>query len=192
MFPADLVPLDIPMSENASGQGRAWAAVSPNYEDWRALPDELETGAFRLAQATTGKPLLLSPLSPHARLDVHRQISEVWMLGLGTLTEGFPVAGRLNDDVVRASVVAQALSASLRLRQGRHVARQNILYQGSRINPVTIEARPIFEWIVDPDAEIRQVRVCTWRLPEPLYCEHLDLELVDGHSAIVVHAVSVR
>jgi hypothetical protein len=116
----------------------------------------------------------------------------VWLIGLGTLTEGFPVAGRLDDDAARITAVAQDQAPSLRLRQGRHVARQNVLYQGARINPLTLEARPLFEWVVDPDAEIRQVRVHTWRLPEPVYCERLDIELVDGHSAIVLHAVSVR
>jgi len=191
-FPSDLVPLDVAAGAHLGDQERAWEVVAPTYTDWLSLPRDLDTGVYRLAQMTTGKPLLVSPLSARIRLDVRRRVSEVWLIGLGTLTDGFPVARCLGDGVARIRAVGQEQMQEICLRQGRHIARQNALYQGSRINPVTLEARLLFEWIVDPDIEIRHVRVYDWHLPQPLYCDYLEIELIDDHSAVVLHAISIR
>jgi hypothetical protein len=191
-FPADLSPLDLTSAVRSTDQEQAWQLMAPAYSEWLSMPPDLSAAGYHLAQTATGKPLLLSALSPSLRLDVRRHISEIWLMGLGTLTEGYPVLGNLGDKVLRIAVVGPEQRQELVLRQGRHIARQNSVYQGSRINPVALDAPLAFEWVVDPDAEIRQVRVHAWRLPLPQFCEHLDVELIDGHTALVLHAMSVR
>jgi hypothetical protein len=191
-FPADLVPLDLTSTTQGAGQQQAWQVVAPGYVEWPSLPDSLPAGACRLAQAATGKPLLLSAHSPRVRLDVRRHISQVWLLGLGTLTAGYPVGGQVGDRVARLGVGGHDGIQELWLCLGRHVARQNAVYQGSRIDPVTLDAPLLFEWIVDPDADVRRVRVYAWHLPRPQDCAYLDLERLDMQAALVVHAISVR
>jgi beta-glucuronidase len=191
-FPADLVPLNLASPAQSADQQRAWRVVAPAYAEWQSLPPELPATGCRLAQVATGRPLLLSPLAPRVRLDVQRHLSEIWLMGLGTLGDGYPLAGHLGDRVLRLVAKGQGINQDVWLRNGHHIARQNILYQGSRIEPVTLDAGLLFEWVADPDHDIRQVRVFTWRLPQPLDCTYLELDLVDGHTSLVLHAISVR
>jgi hypothetical protein len=191
-MPSDLSPLDLSPALHGAAQQQAWQVLAPDYAEWSSLPPNVLASGWRLAQSATGKPLLLSPFSPRVRLEVQRQVSEIWLLGLGTITDGYPVSGKLGDRIVRLVAAGQEHCQETWLCQGRHIARQNRLYQGSRIEPVTLDAPLLFEWVVDPDMEIRQVRVYAWRLPEPQFCAYLELELIDVFTAFVLHAISVR
>jgi hypothetical protein len=166
--------------------------VAPAYSEWPSLPPDLPTTGCRLAQDATGRPLLLSPLAPRARLTVQRHISEIWLMGLGTLGDGYPLAGQVGDRVLRLVARGLDIGHDVWLCHGHHIARQNTLFQGSRIEPVTLDAKLFFEWVADPDHDVRQIRVFKWSLPRPQFCDHLDLELVDGHTSLVLHAISVR
>jgi hypothetical protein len=190
-IPSDLWPLDLSPALHRADQQRAWQVLAPDYTEWSSLPQGMPTSGWLLAQSVAGKPLLLSPFSSSVRLDVQRQVAEIWLLGLGTLTDGYPVSGKLGNRVARLVAAGQEQRQETWLCQGRHIARQNNIYQGSRIEPVTLDAPLLFEWVVDPDMETRQVRVYAWRLPEPRFCAYLALEVIDVHSAFVLHAISV-
>jgi hypothetical protein len=191
-IPSDLSPLDPSPALHGADQQRAWPVLAPDYAEWPSLPQDVPASGWSLAQSGTGKPLLLSPLSSRIRLDVQRHVSEIWLLGLGAITDGYPVSGKLGDRVARLVAVGPEQSQETWLCQGQQIARQNRIYQGSRIEPVTLDAPLLFEWVVDPDLEIRQVRAYAWRLPEPRYCAYLELGLIDVHTAFVLHAISVR
>ncbi len=190
--PPEVVPVAVAVSGDvAARQVSAWQTYAPGYEEWTRLPESLEGSALAVIQSPTRHPLLLSPVSSHVEIIVARQVTRLILIGLGDLAEGYPVMHRFGDVAARLSALKQNGEREVRLlRHGLEVARQNRLFQGSRIEPLALETVPVFDWVADPDWDVRIVRALTWELQEPAWIERVILELVDGQSALVFHAVS--
>ena len=190
--PPEVIPVAVEVSGDvAARQLTAWETYAPGYQEWPRLPESLAGSALAVIQSAARQPLLLSPLSPHIEILIARQVTRLLLLGLGDLAEGYPVVHRFGDVAARLSLLKQHGGREVRLlRHGLELARQNRLFQGSRIEPLALETTPVFDWVADPDWDVRTVRVLTWELEEPAWVERLTLELLDGQSALVLHAVS--
>lgn len=174
--------------EDARQQETAWAAYAPHEAAWSPFPDAVTRGLPPF-QTASGRPLILSPLSPTLELPVETTVRHLIVVGLGDLNEGFPVMHRFEDPALSLTLFGPTGTTTVCLRHGVHVARLNRLYQGSRIQPLAVDTEAWFDWVVDPDYDVRIVRVWRWPLPEPMTVDRLRWEHLDGVSAIVVQAV---
>lgn len=178
-------------AETMEAHRQAWAAYAPGYSEWTQLPCGFDESGWLLAQSRLGLPPLLSPLSPRLVVEDHRTVTQLVVLGLGDVSEGYPVVNQFGEEALRLTLWGEAGSRLQQpLRHGLEICRQNRLFQGSRIQPLALNTREVFDWVADPDWDVRIVRVWVWSLPHPFIMHRLSLDLVDGHSAVVIHALS--
>jgi hypothetical protein len=57
---------------------------------------------------------------------------------------------------------------------------------------LAIKTTPWFDWVADPDFDVRIVRAFTWHLPEPVTVTGGCLRLKDETASIVIHGVFGR
>jgi beta-glucuronidase len=190
----EATPLPIVLTDSArQAQRLAWATYAPHGQEWLQLPDELNTGALKPIQSASAHSLLISPLSPDLDLPVRRNIAGLVLVGLGDLAAGYPVMNAWGDPAIEAvlwpSSAGQPLAA-WQLCHGMHVARQNRVFRGGRIEPLATDAVTLFDWVVDPDWERQIVRAWVYLLPHPAYIDRLTMTLLDGRSVVNLAAIS--
>lgn len=175
---------------DAARQEAAWETYAPAYREWPAFPEAaFDKPPAPPVQSAAGRPLLISPLTPEVRIPVGATVRRLTVVGLGDLNEGYPVMHRFGDPALVLTLTGPEPDLAVELRHGVHVARQNRLFQGSRIQPLAVKTREWFDWIVDPDYEVRIVRVWEWELPRPTAVDAIHLKLSDGVSAVVINGL---
>lgn len=172
----------------------AWSAYAPGYEEWDRVPmASPNRDPWNLVQSQLTLPWLLSPLSSQLDIAVEGQVSAIVLLGLGDLTEGYPVVNQFGEEAARLTLWGSGdWRAPRSLCHGLEVSRQNRLFQGSRIEPLSVNTLHLFDWVADPDWDVRIVRALVWTLDQPRWIHRMTLDLVDGHSAIVFHAFAIK
>jgi len=135
--------------------GKFWLWNAPKLRVGR-IPFEtpLHDGATR--------PVILTARQRSVEIPAGLRASRLYFLGNVTLPDGYPVLGRMNDQVGRYVIVYDDGERQIvPLRWGREIARSNMVSVASRIDPVTGNGERVIVFEKDPVREVHQTRLLT-------------------------------
>ncbi len=101
---------------------------------------------------------MLTRETPREIIEIGQPLSALHFLGHVSIVS-YPVNGDFGEAIAEYLIVfGDGSRERVELRNGLNVARANQVYEGSRIDPIAIEAPVVVECAKDPDFNLSQVR----------------------------------
>jgi hypothetical protein len=95
---------------------------------------------------------------PEFSIPVGRHCEEIYLLGNVTLPDGYPIHGRRGETAAVLEIHQHdGAVRQIALRNGMEIARSNLVYVATRIEPLAIAAPQALVFTKDPARELYQV-----------------------------------
>ena len=136
-----------------------WKRTGGKLRLWQGSQVEVAGALFRspLVEGFV-RPLVLTPGSPAIEIPVALNCTRLHFLGQVTLPDGFPPAGRPGETIATYTLrFTGGKTREIPLRNGVEVARANLVYGSTRIDPVATAAQPALCFVKDWSREQYQV-----------------------------------
>ncbi len=179
-------------SETGYSRGQ-WKRTGQKFQWWRDALVQLSGVPFRCpAKDGFVRPLVLTADSSPVTIPVKQSCTQVHFLGHVTLPGGFPPMGRSGEVVATYTVnYAGGKTQEIPLRNGIEVARANIVYGCTRIDPVATAAQPVLSFVKDWARE--QYQVLLFSAPvEKHRVESLTAQLRGQQPPLLLFAVTLE
>jgi hypothetical protein len=173
--------------------GDQWKRSGEKFELWQDAPCEV-MGASFLVPATEGRarPIVLTPAHPTISVAVGRRCARVHILGNVTCPDGYPPAGEAG--AVAATLIVKYQNGSEQktpLRRGYEVARSNMIYQTTRIEPIATRAQRALRYTKDAAREVYQVLLYSIPVLEPAVAS-ISFDLKAGEQPLLLFGVNIE
>jgi hypothetical protein len=170
-----------------------WKSSGEKFVLWQGTDVEIANVEFRIPTVEgRARPLILTPEVAQLTIPVGSSCRRVHILGNVTLPEGFPVVG--NDGEAVGSFTLEYSNGATReipLRQGREVARSNLIQSASRIDPIATEAQPALLFVKDIARE--QYQVLLYSIPvEARTLAKIHCKLNGEQAPLAIFAITVE
>ncbi|MGH9342519.1 MAG: hypothetical protein ACRD19_01970, partial [Terriglobia bacterium] len=138
------------------------------------------------------RPLVLTPEVPEITIPLNLACVRLHILGQVTLPEGFPLTGQEGGVVASYRLrYANGKQQEISVRNGYEVAQANLIYAGSRINPVAAAAQRALVFVKDVAREHYQALL--WPVPvEKGMIESLHCKLEGQQPALAIFAITAE
>ena len=210
-------PLDLQKSVEESQGAKAWAAFESRlveyYEkardgrevrnQWRLTgkkfllwqePEVEIVGARFVMPRVNGyvRPLVLLPEVPEVDIPVGKECTRLHILGQISVPTGFPLEGEDGGTVATYTIrYSGGTNQQVAVRNGREVARGNLVHLGTRIEPVATEAQPALLFIKDWRREHYQMLLLS--IPtEGKRIASLNLKLNGAQQPLAIFAITAE
>ena len=138
------------------------------------------------------RPIVLTAEFPEVVILIHRECSQLHLLGQVSLPLGYPLIGQAGESVAVYSLqYASGKIQTLPVRNGIEVAQANCIDEATRIVPIAAAAQPAVEYVKDTARE--QYQVLLWSIPtnsEELVS--LRCQLNPHQSALAIFAITTE
>jgi hypothetical protein len=143
-----------------------WARSGKRFRLWRDTPITISGARFQIPTLEgIARPLIITSAAPELRVPIGIRCRALHVLGNVTLPDGYPIAtekGRVWGTLrVRH---ASGKTNEVPLRHGFEIARANMIYRASRIDPTAVEAPRALTFVKDPAREHLQALLFSARL----------------------------
>ena len=160
-----LVCIDLgPVVEEAA-QRKAWESLEPGHRNPFPVVPAIGPIPFRPSGAD-GRPVVLGSLAPAAVIAVGAPVRAFHALG-HVAVHGHPLVGSVGQRVAQYIIrYDDGAEETVDLLNAVHLARQNAVYEGTRIEPVAFDAPVVLREVRDPDyrhLELRYYRLVPGR-----------------------------
>lgn len=144
---------------------RHWAETGQRFWTWDDAHPSIGKLPFATAlRAGHTEPVVLTPSRDRVTIPVSVRADRLLFLGNVTVPDGYPVSGAFGAVVGRYTIVyADGEKQVVDLRWGFEIARANMIYLASRIDPSTAKGERVMRFIKDPVREIYQTRLFSIR-----------------------------
>ncbi|MBI3668004.1 MAG: hypothetical protein HY236_17535, partial [Acidobacteria bacterium] len=141
--------------------GRHWEETGRKFWTWNAPQLRLGKMLFETpVREGQTQPVVLTPNRPRVEISVGMPAQRFHFLGNVTLPDGYPVMGKLGNQVGRYVIVYQdGERQEVPLRWGEEVARSNMITIATRIDPATAQGERVIVYSKDPIREVHQTRL---------------------------------
>ena len=172
--------------------GDQWLRTGRKFQLWRTRSVEL-LGVPFLIPSVEGfaRPIVLTPAHPEITIPVKKRCSRIHVLGHITCPGGYPPAGKSGAVAGSLKVRYEGRGEqSFPLRHGFEVARGNMIYQTTRIDPIATAAQRALRFTKDAAREDYQILLYSAAVREQSV-ESITYRLEPGEQPLLIFAVSV-
>jgi hypothetical protein len=179
-----------PKSDYAGDQ---WKRNGEKFQLWSDTRCELMGASFPLPSVDgRARPIVLTPTHPTISVPVGRRCARLHILGNVTCPDGYPPAGEAG--AAAATLIVKYETGSdqkILLRHGYEVARSNLIYQTTRIDPIATRAQRALRYTKDTAREVYQVLLHSIPVHEPAVVS-VSYELKPGEQPLFIFAISTE
>jgi hypothetical protein len=180
--PVKLLCVDLGSISDSPEQRRVWESIDPTSSD--RMSAELCIGAIPfLPPGAEGRPVVLSRSTSEVVIPIGRSVRAFHFLGHVSIN-GLPLWGRFGEPVAQYVIESEEGSAEmLELQNGIHIARQNAVFESTRIEPIAFEAPVVIRRAKDPDFSLLEIRYFRLKPQKPGgLVKHLRFKTETGDS----------
>lgn len=170
-----------------------WSRTGGRFRLWRDSEINLLGVRFRIPVVEGYvRPVVLTPAHPEVTLPVGVRCSGLYVLGHVSCPDGYPALGEAETAAATLRINFQDASAqTISLRHGYEVARGNMIYLCSRLDPVTSNAQRALRFVKDMAREVYQVLLFTAPIQEQLV-QSVTYQLQKGAQPLLIFAINVQ
>ncbi len=143
-----------------------WTRSGRRFKLWRDTPVTIAGARFQIPTVEgIARPLVITAAAPELRVPVGIRCRALHVLGNVTLPDGYPISTKRG--VVWGTLrvrYASGKTNDVPLRHGLEVARANMIYRASRIDPTAVEAPRALTFVKSPAREHLQALLFSARL----------------------------
>jgi Glycosyl hydrolases family 2, TIM barrel domain/Glycosyl hydrolases family 2/Glycosyl hydrolase 2 galactose-binding domain-like len=173
--------------------GDQWQRTGGKLLLWRGSKIELLGVPFAIPEVEGyARPIVLTPNHPETTIPVGRSCSQLHALGHITCPSGYPPSGV--NGAVACTLHVQYKDSSEQtfpLRHGYEVARGNMIYQTTRIDPIATKAQRALRFVKDPAREDYQVLLCSFPVRTQAI-ESIRYQLSPGEQPFLLFAINAE
>ena len=179
-----------PKADYASDQ---WRRTGRKFLLWRNRRVELLGVPFLIPSAEGyARPIVLTPAHPEITIPVRRRCSRIHVLGHITCPGGYPPAGKSGAVAGSLNVKYEGRNEqSIPLRHGFEIARGNMIYQTTRIDPIATGAQRALRFTKDAAREDYQVLLYSASVREQSV-ESITYRLEPGEQPLLIFAINTE
>jgi hypothetical protein len=138
------------------------------------------------------RPVVVTPKHSKVTLPIKQKCSGIHILGHISCPNGYPGLGEIGEPAAMLQIQPDVgENKTLPLRNGYEVARGNMIYSSSRVDPITTKAQRAIQFSKQPAREIYQVLLYSV-LVENRFVESVSYELQGESQPILVFAVNAE
>ena len=169
-----------------------WKHTGSKFRLWRGSDVDVASVPFSAAVMDGFvRPLVVTPESPEVTIPVGLDCVRLHVLGHVTLPGGYPAAGKPGEEVASYAVhSSRGKSRSIPLRNGIEVARANMIYTATRMDPIAAAAPRALTFIKDVVRE--QYQVLLYSLPVNGEVQSVTLRLKPASEPLALFAVTAE
>lgn len=136
-----------------------WRMTGKKFLLWKEPEVEILGARFVMPRVNGYvRPLVLLPEVPEVEIPVGKKCSNLHILGQISVPNGFPLQGREGEPVATYTIRYEGgHEQHVDVRNGREVARGNLIHSATRLEPVATEAAPALLFIKDWRREQYQI-----------------------------------
>jgi hypothetical protein len=170
-----------------------WTRSGKQFTLWRDTPLSILGARFQVpSRGGTARPLIVSTGVPELRVPVGVRCRALHVLGNVTLPDGYPISTKRGAvwGVFRVRY-GSGKNHEIPLRHGFEVARANMIYRASRIDPTAVEAPRALTFVKNPAREHLQALLFSTRLDGGPVAE-ISWHINSGELPLAVFAVTAE
>jgi len=136
-----------------------WSRTGGKFRLWRESEIDLLGVRFQIPVVDgCVRPVVLTPAHPEITFPVGQRCSGLHVLGHISCPDGYPALGQTGSVAATVRINLQEAGAqTIPLRHGYELARGNMIYLCSRLDPVTSSAQRALRFVKDAAREVYQV-----------------------------------
>jgi hypothetical protein len=173
--------------------GDHWQKSGEQFQFWQ-VPEVTIAGIPFRTPVVNGhvRPMVLTPEVPVISIPLNLACVRLHILGQVTFPEGFPLVGQEGEQIATYRLqYANGKGPEIPVRNGLEAAQANLIYMGTRINPIAEHAPRALLLVKDVAREHYQVLL--WRVStEKGRIENLRCKLVGQQPALAIFAISAE
>ncbi|MFN8009208.1 MAG: glycoside hydrolase family 2 TIM barrel-domain containing protein [Terriglobia bacterium] len=170
-----------------------WRLTGKKFLLWREPEVEILGARFVMPRVNGYvRPLVLLPEVPELNIPVGKKCARLHFLGQISVPTGFPLEGEDGKTVARYTIrYSGGTEEQVAVRQGREVARGNLIHLGTRLEPVATEAEPALLFVKDWRRE--QYQILLFSIPtEGKEITSLSLKLIGEQQPLLIFAITAE
>jgi hypothetical protein len=168
-----------------------WNKMGKRFRLWRAAEIKILGIPFRSAVIEDSvRPVVITRRHGKVTFPIKLKCSGLHILGHISCPDGYPGLGEVGEPAATLQVNTHA-GKSIPLRNGYEVARGNMIYSSSRVDPITTTAQRAMQFTKQPAREVYQVLL--YSVPvENEFVESISYELQGESQPLLVFAVNAE
>ncbi len=170
-----------------------WAKTGKSFRLWRQAEIKILGVPFRSALVDNYvRPVVITPKHRKFTFPVKLECSRLHILGHISCPDGYPGLGEAAVPTATLRIqMDKGKEKILPLRNGYEVARGNMLYSSSRVDPITTSAQRAIQFTRQPAREVYQVLLYSVSLDRE-FVESISYELLQGSQPLLVFALNAE
>ena len=170
-----------------------WQLTGKKFLLWKEPAVEIVGARFVMPRVNGYvRPLVLLPEVPEVDIPVGKVCTRLHILGQISVPTGFPLEGEDGGTVAAYTIrYLGGMNQQVAVRNGREVARGNLIHLGTRIEPVATEAAPALLFVKDWRRE--QYQILLLSIPtEGKKIASLNLKLNGDQQPLAIFAITAE